>query len=265
MWATCARSCWPTSSGGRSSSTASRSSTSRTSPTWATCATSDRPGGDRMLVAARSRKDTAEIADSYEAAFHADGGWSTCCPRRVPPRDRAHPRDDGARERLADVGRAYGPGTGPSTTTSARSRLRALSGNTWRSCGRPSRRGEPDKRDAADFALWKTAERGREMKWPIAVGRGLPGLAPRVLRDVAGGTSVTGSTSTPAAIDNVFPHHEDEIAQSVGGHRQAPRAPPGCTAAPADVAAARCRSRPATSSASPSWLKKASIPSPSAT
>ena len=41
---------------------------------------------------------------------------------------------------------------------------------------------EPDKRDPADFALWKAAGEGRSLKWPTARwGDGYPGLAPRVL------------------------------------------------------------------------------------
>ena len=73
---------------------------------------------------------------------------------------------------------------------------------------------EPDKRDPADFALWKSAGPGRLLKWPTARwGEGFPGwhlecsamamryLGPRF--DIHTG-----------GIDNVFPHHEDEIAQT---------------------------------------------------
>jgi cysteinyl-tRNA synthetase len=78
---------------------------------------------------------------------------------------------------------------------------------------------EPDKRDPADFALWKRAGEGRVLKWPTARwGDGFPGwhlecsaMAMRYL-----GPQFDIHTG---GIDNVFPHHEDEIAQSapIGG------------------------------------------------
>ena len=46
------------------------------------------------------------------------------------------------------------------------------------------------------------------------VGAGSPRLAHRVLGDVAGATWASSSTSTAAATDLIFPHHENEIAQS---------------------------------------------------
>src|SRR6185295_6004150 len=79
---------------------------------------------------------------------------------------------------------------------------------------------EADKDDPADFALWKHAEEGRLLKWPTARwGDGFPGwhleCSAMSLRHLGERFDVhTGG------IDNVFPHHEDEIAQSaplVGG------------------------------------------------
>ena len=96
-----------------------------------------------------------------------------------------------------------------------------LSGNSLDEL-RAGHRGEvePDKRDPADFALWKAAGEGRILKWPTARwGEGYPGwhlecsaMAMRYLGD--------RFDIHTGGIDNVFPHHEDEIAQSaplVGG------------------------------------------------
>jgi len=70
----------------------------------------------------------------------------------------------------------------------------------------------PGKRDPRDFALWKGAREG-EPSWPASFGRGRPGwhiecsamactyLGPEF--DIHGG-----------GLDLVFPHHENEIAQS---------------------------------------------------
>src|SRR4029453_1143510 len=96
-----------------------------------------------------------------------------------------------------------------------------LSGNTLDAL-RAGHRGEveADKRDPADFALWKAAGEGRQLKWPTPRwGEGFPGwhleCSAMALKHLGPRFDVhTGG------IDNVFPHHEDEIAQSapvVGG------------------------------------------------
>ncbi len=70
-----------------------------------------------------------------------------------------------------------------------------------------------DKQNPEDFALWKTAEGGHIMKWNSPWGWGYPGwhiecsaLSKKFLGetfDIHGG-----------GLDNIFPHHESEIAQS---------------------------------------------------
>ncbi len=70
-----------------------------------------------------------------------------------------------------------------------------------------------DKENPEDFALWKTAEGGHIMKWKSPWGEGYPGwhiecstLSKKFLGetfDIHGG-----------GIDNIFPHHECECAQS---------------------------------------------------
>jgi cysteinyl-tRNA synthetase len=72
--------------------------------------------------------------------------------------------------------------------------------------------GDDRKRDPRDFALWKSAREG-EPSWPTPWGRGRPGwhlecsaMARKYLGpafDIHGG-----------GLDLVFPHHENEIAQS---------------------------------------------------
>ena len=72
---------------------------------------------------------------------------------------------------------------------------------------------EDDKRDPADFALWKAAGEGRLLRWPSRWGDGFPGwhleCSAMAMRHLGPRFEIhTGG------IDNVFPHHEDEIAQS---------------------------------------------------
>jgi cysteinyl-tRNA synthetase len=181
-------------------------------------------GEDRMLVAAGlEHKTTAEIADAYEAAFHADAALLNLLPAHVFPRATEHIEEMvELAERLVDAGHAYVSGDGNVYFSVASwPAYGQLSGNTLEAL-RAGHRGEvePDKRDPADFALWKAAGEGRQLKWTTARwGEGFPGwhleCSAMALRHLGPRFDLhTGG------IDNVFPHHEDEIAQSaplVGG------------------------------------------------
>ncbi len=175
-------------------------------------------GEDRMLVAAGLEEKTpAEIAAAYEAAFHADAAAINLLPAHVFPRATDHVADMiELAERLEDGGQAYRSANGNVYfAVSAFPGYGRLSGNSLDDL-RAGHRGEvePDKRDPADFALWKSAEAGRLLKWPARRwGEGFPGwhlecsaMAMRYL-----GPEFDIHTG---GVDNVFPHHEDEIAQS---------------------------------------------------
>ncbi len=81
--------------------------------------------------------------------------------------------------------------------------------------------GQEEKRNAADFALWKSAPPGHIMRWRSPWGEGFPGwhiecsaMSAKYLGqhfDIHGG-----------GMDLLFPHHESEIAQSTICHHQAP-------------------------------------------
>jgi cysteinyl-tRNA synthetase len=88
----------------------------------------------------------------------------------------------------------------------------------------PADQGEPDseqerKRDPLDFALWKGQKPGEDTAWDSPWGRGRPGwhiecsaMAEAILGldfDIHGGGS-----------DLMFPHHENEIAQTEAGRGQ---------------------------------------------
>ena len=126
----------------------------------------------------------------------------------------------------------------------------------------------PYKRDPMDFVLWKPSKPG-EPGWPSPPGRraGPPRLAHRVLGHVDG-EAPEPLAAAPATIrrelfdihgggiDLVFPHHENEIAQSLLRLRPR-RAWPmsGCTTAFCRSKARRCRRASATSSPSASCLR----------
>jgi cysteinyl-tRNA synthetase len=181
-------------------------------------------GEDRMLVqAGLENKTSAEIADAYEAAFHADEALVNILPAHVFPRATEHiPEMVKLAEELEDRGHAYTSDAGNVYyAVGSFSGYGHLSGNSLDDL-RAGHRGEveADKRDPADFALWKAAGPRRSLKWPTGRwGEGFPGwhlecsaMARRYLGD--------RFDVHTGGIDNIFPHHEDEIAQSaplVGG------------------------------------------------
>lgn len=73
---------------------------------------------------------------------------------------------------------------------------------------------EYEKDDARDFALWK-AERPGEPSWPSPFGQGRPGWH---LECSAMSVKYLGASFDlhTGGVDNIFPHHENEIAQSEG-------------------------------------------------
>ena len=74
---------------------------------------------------------------------------------------------------------------------------------------------ETDKKDSADFALWKKAENDRLMKWDSPFGVGFPGWH---IECSAMSIKYLGDTFDihTGGEDLIFPHNEDEIAQSEG-------------------------------------------------
>jgi cysteinyl-tRNA synthetase len=116
-------------------------------------------------------------------------------------------------QRLIDAGHAYAPGNGD-VYFDVRSfpEYGALSGQRLDELAPADDSAVTDKRDPRDFALWKAAKPG-EPSWPTPWGEGRPGwhlecsaMAAKYLGDefdIHGG-----------GLDLVFPHHENEIAQS---------------------------------------------------
>ena len=76
--------------------------------------------------------------------------------------------------------------------------------------------GEDDKRSPSDFALWKMAKPG-EPQWDAPFGSGRPGwhieCSAMIAADLGETIDIHGG-----GLDLVFPHHENEIAQSETAH-----------------------------------------------
>ena len=208
-----------------------------------------------MLVqAGLEHKTPAEIADAYEAAFHADEALVNILPAHVFPRATEHipemvalaeaPRGRGLR--LRD--RRPATSTTPSPPFPDYGRLSGQ--HARRAAGRPSRRGRAGQARPGRLRPVEGRRRGppRSSGRPPRWGEGFPGwhleCSAMALRYLGDRFDIhTGG------IDNVFPHHEDEIAQSaplVGGppaRRLGPRR------VPAHGRSRRWPSRPGTSSA----------------
>ncbi|MCO5230115.1 MAG: cysteine--tRNA ligase [Chitinophagales bacterium] len=81
--------------------------------------------------------------------------------------------------------------------------------------------GQEEKRNKADFALWKKADKGHIMKWNSPWGEGFPGWH---LECSAMSTKYLGKVFDihGGGMDLKFPHHESEIAQNIGACGHAP-------------------------------------------
>ena len=180
-------------------------------------------GEDKMLVAARlEKKSPEEIAAAYTAAFLDDVRLVNIRPADQYPRATAYIAQMIALVgRLLEMGHAY-----------------VVDGNVYYDItsfpayGRLSRntvdklvagyRGEPDprKRHPGDFTLWKSAGEHRTQVWDSPWGPGFPGWH---IECSAMSMSILGDRFDihTGGADNVFPHHEAEIAQSeaIAGHR----------------------------------------------
>ena len=108
-----------------------------------------------------------------------------------------------------------GPRTARSSSVSHRGRRTAGWRGSTRSSLRVGERVESDeygKDDVRDFALWKGPKPG-EPSWDTAIGPGRPGwhIECSAMSMAHLGPSFDIHTG---GVDLVFPHHEDEIAQS---------------------------------------------------
>jgi len=81
--------------------------------------------------------------------------------------------------------------------------------------------GQTDKRNPLDFAIWKNASEEHIMRWPSPWGDGFPGWH---LECTVMSTKYLGETFDihGGGMDLKFPHHECEIAQSVGATGKKP-------------------------------------------
>ncbi|GEB52703.1 cysteine--tRNA ligase [Streptomyces cacaoi] len=146
---------------------------------------------------------------AFNAAYEALG----CLPPTYEPRATGHiPEMTEMMRTLIDRGHAYAADGNVYFDVRSFPAYLSLSNQELDSLLQPSGEGETGKRDPRDFAMWKAAKPG-EPAWETPFGPGRPGwhlecsaMAHKYLGrafDIHGG-----------GVDLVFPHHENEIAQS---------------------------------------------------
>ena len=179
-------------------------------------------GEDKMLLAARLEgRSAAEIADHYTTAFLSDERLLGIRPADEFPRATEYvPAMVELIARLIERGHAYPSGGNVYYDISSFPAYGQLSGNTTENLYEGTR-GEPDprKRNPLDFSLWKQGE-NRVQVWDSPWGPGFPGWHIECSAMSLGLLGDRFDIHTGGS-DNVFPHHESEIAQSEGvtGHR----------------------------------------------
>ena len=173
-------------------------------------------GEDKMLVGARmENKSAEEIAEYYTAAFLEDIARVNVRPAAHYPRATHYiPRMQELIRRLIELGHAYEVEGTVYYDIASFPEYGKLSNNSTEQL-LAGARGEPDprKRHPGDFTLWKHAGESRLQVWNSPWGPGFPGWH---IECSAMSTALFGDRFDihTGGVDNVFPHHEAEIAQS---------------------------------------------------
>src|SRR5579884_1850035 len=175
-------------------------------------------GEDKMIAQARREGKTSwQIAEFYLNAFHEDESALNILPAHVFPRATQHiPEMIAIIERLLEKGIAYEANGYVYYDVRRFPAYGKLSGNLLENMLAGVREGiDTDRHNIEDFPLWKPAEPDREMAWESPWGRGFPGWH---IECSAMSMKYLGEQFDlhTGGVDNIFPHHEDEIAQSEG-------------------------------------------------
>ena len=169
-------------------------------------------------AAAQAKVDISEITVKYAAIYRDDMASLGALPPSLEPTVTAHMGQIVAMVgALIEKGHAYNTPDGVYFHVASMPDYGQLSGRNLDDNEAGARiEVDSNKRDPADFALWKAAKPG-EPQWDAPFGAGRPGwhiecsamieaqLGPTI--DIHGGGH-----------DLIFPHHENEIAQSQCAH-----------------------------------------------
>jgi cysteinyl-tRNA synthetase len=175
-------------------------------------------GEDKVVAEAlQAGLSPRDIARRYTDEFMRDEQCINILPADVFPRATEHvERMIEITAALLENGHAYERAGNVYFRVSSFAGYGELGGSTSHEGLRQGVRVEADplKEDARDFALWKAAEVGRtELVWSSPWGLGFPGWH---IECTAMSTQHLGEQVDvhTGGVDNIFPHHEDERAQS---------------------------------------------------
>lgn len=174
-------------------------------------------GADKLEEAARrAKKDPLEIAQIYIDSFKQASGLLNLRQAEAYPRATEHIGEmiEMIKALIAN-GHAYVVGHNVYYDVTTFSHYGRLSGNTLDDLNAGARiEINPEKRNPPDFALWKHDPRHIQ-QWDSPWGRGFPGWH---IECSAMSTKYLGEQFDfhTGGEDNIFPHHECEIAQSEG-------------------------------------------------
>lgn len=177
---------------------------------------------DKIINASIERGVPIEaITRAVEEQYEADmGALNVLTPTLRPRATENVPAMVAVIEKLIAKGAAYVVPSGVYFSVAADEDYGKLSGRNQDDLKAGARvDGEDDKRSPSDFALWKTTKPG-EPSWDAPFGAGRPGwhieCSAMIEEELGSPIDIHGG-----GIDLIFPHHENEIAQSESAHGHA--------------------------------------------
>jgi cysteinyl-tRNA synthetase len=173
-------------------------------------------GEDKLAVAARKeQKHPMALAEFYTASYFDDMDKLNVLRPDISPRASGHiPEQIELVQTLIDKGNAYESNGSVYFDVSKFKDYGKLSGRKVEDMHAGARvEISEEKRNPADFALWKKAEPNHIMQWNSPWGKGYPGwhleCSVMSMKYLGATLDIHGG-----GLENQFPHHECEIAQS---------------------------------------------------
>ena len=173
-------------------------------------------GDDKIVEAAKKeKKHPMALAEDYTRSFFEDMDKLNCVRPDISPRASGHITEQiDLVKTLVDKGCAYEVNGSVYFEVAKFAEYGKLSGRNVEEMQAGARVDvSPEKKAPADFALWKKAEPNHIMQWPSPWGMGYPGwhleCSVMSMKYLGATIDIHGG-----GLENQFPHHECEIAQS---------------------------------------------------
>ncbi|MBI4427560.1 MAG: cysteine--tRNA ligase [Ignavibacteriales bacterium] len=174
-------------------------------------------GEDRILKQSKvDRVHPMQLAETYTQSYFEDMDRLGVARADISPRATGHITEQvELTRRLVEKGYAYEANGSVYFDVRKFADYGKLSGRNLDDMMEGTRvEARSEKRHPADFALWKKAEPEHIMQWPSPWGQGFPGwhveCSAMSMKYLGESFDIHGG-----GLDNQFPHHECEIAQSV--------------------------------------------------